>query len=73
VYTLHVTHPNDSDRVCLFLRGVHLDVRVADDGTITVSAPGAPTALHERREISGYVTTWNALNPARLIEVVETP
>jgi hypothetical protein len=72
VYVLHLTHPNDLERVCLFLRSVHLDVHDNEDATITVRAPGAPTALHERREIGGYVTTWNALHPASPIRMVET-
>jgi hypothetical protein len=64
VYLLHLSHPADLDRVCDFLRSVHLLVETNEDGTITAAAPGAPTPLHERREIDGYVTTWNALNPA---------
>jgi hypothetical protein len=73
VYVLHMTHPNDFDRVCSFLRSVHIDLRDNGNGTITVSAPGAPTPLHERREINGYVTTWNALNPAHPIRLVQVP
>jgi hypothetical protein len=73
VYVLHVSHGNDLDRVCAFLRSVHLHLQENEDGTITVTAPGAPTPLHERREISGYVTTWNALNPGTLITVAELP
>jgi hypothetical protein len=71
VYLLHLTQPADVDRVCDFLRGVHLLVELNDDGTITATAPGAPTPLHERREIGGYVTTWNALNPASPVRLVE--
>jgi hypothetical protein len=71
VYVLHVSHGTNLDRVTAFLRSVHLHVHENEDGTITVTAPGAPTPLHERREISGYVTTWNALNPATPISVVE--
>jgi hypothetical protein len=73
VYLLHLSHPNDHDRVCVFLRSVHLQVQQNEDGTITASCPGAPTPLHERREIGGYVTTWNALNPASPITLVEIP
>jgi hypothetical protein len=73
VYALQVSHANDLDRVCVFLRSVHLHLHEDEDGTITVTAPGAPTPLHERREIGGYVTTWNALNPASPITVVELP
>jgi len=42
----------------------------ADDGSVRASIPGASTPLHERREIAGYVTTWNALNPGRTVEVL---
>jgi hypothetical protein len=71
VYVLQMTHPDDFDRVCAFLRSVHIVVRDNGNGTITVSAPGAPTPLHERRELNGYVTTWNALNPAHAISLAE--
>jgi hypothetical protein len=71
VFLLRVTHPKDLDRVCVFLRGVHLHVQTNEDGTITATAPGAPTPEHERREVSGYVTTWNALNPGRPVSLVE--
>jgi hypothetical protein len=71
VYVLHCSHPNDLDRVCVFLRSVHLRVETNDDGTITATAPGAPTPEHERREVNGYVTTWNALNPANPVTLVE--
>lgn len=71
VYVLHVARPNDLDRVCVFLRSVHLHVEENEDGTIMATAPGAPTPLHERREISGYVTTWNALNPGNPVTLVE--
>jgi hypothetical protein len=42
-----------------------------EDGTITATAPGARSPLHERREIGGYVTTWNALHPASPLALVE--
>lgn len=71
MYVLRLSRPNDLDRVAAFLRSVQLHVRVNDDGTITVAAPGARTPLHERREIGGYVTTWNALNPASQIGLSE--
>jgi hypothetical protein len=71
VYVLHISQPDDLDRVCIFLRGVHLHVEPNEDGTITAAAPGARSPLHERREIGGYVTTWNALHPASPIAMVE--
>jgi len=71
VYVLRLSDPNDLDRVCAFLRGVQLNMGVNEDGTITVTAPGARSPLHEWREIDGYVTTWNALNPASPIGLSE--
>jgi hypothetical protein len=71
VYVVHVSDPKDLDRVCIFLRSVQLSVDPNDDGTVTVTAPGARTAVHEQREIGGYVTTWNALNPASPITMVQ--
>lgn len=70
MFVVRVTHPSHLDRVCVFLRSVHVDARVNEDGTIEVCAPGARTPLHERRELAGYVTTWNALNPGSPIELV---
>ena len=69
VFVLRLAHPQDLDRVCVFLRSVQLDVQANEDGTVTCSAPGARTPLHERREIDGYVTTWNALNPSHPLTV----
>jgi len=55
------------ERVRQFLRDAHVRV---DDGAgldLQVSIPGAVSAQHERREIDGYVRTWNALNPTCLV------
>jgi hypothetical protein len=71
VYLLRVSHPEDLERLCVFLRRVRLHVKVNDDGTLTCTAPEARTPMHERREINGYVTTWNALNPASPVTLVE--
>jgi hypothetical protein len=71
VYVLHCSQPKDLDRVCAFFRNVQLQIQENEDGTITATAPGAPTPLHERREITGYITTWNALNPGNPVTLVE--
>jgi len=42
-------------------------------GLVSVSVPRALSALHERRELAGCVATWNALNPASPVELVEPP
>jgi hypothetical protein len=73
VQWLRCSDPNDLLPVCEFLRGVQVDARPGGDGTVSVFAPGATSALHERHEISGYVSTWNALNPGRYVELIEHP
>jgi hypothetical protein len=70
VLSIRLARPNDVEHFCEFLRGVHVHAEPVDDRVVRASVPGAPTALHERRELSGYVTTWNALNPGRPAEVV---
>ena len=73
VHRLQLSCPEDLDRVCRFLRNAQLAVQENADGTLSATAPGARTPLHERREIGGYVTTWNALNPSSPITMAETP
>lgn len=50
---------------CTFLRQVNVHVEGVDGSVVQASVPGAYSDLHERREIHGYVVTWNALNPGR--------
>lgn len=71
MHRLRIFHPEDVQRFCEFLRAVQVRVDAIDDAVVTASLPGAASALHERREIDGYVTTWNALNPASHVEVAE--
>jgi hypothetical protein len=72
MFLLRADNPNDLARICEFLEQAHVVVRGKnDDGTVRVSTPGAASPLHEEREIVGYVTTWNALNPQRRLEIVE--
>lgn len=68
--SIRLSRPIDLEPFCEFLRSVHVHAEALDDGSVRASVPGAPTPLHERRELSGYVTTWNALNPGRSAEVV---
>jgi hypothetical protein len=70
VLSIRLTPPADLERFCHFLGAVHVRVEAADDGTVSASVPGAPTPLHERRELAGYLTTWNALNPGHHAELV---
>ena len=69
MYLLRLSEPADLARVCDFLRGAHVDAHASGDDIVSASIPGAPTPLHERREITGYVTTWNALNPSSTLEL----
>jgi hypothetical protein len=71
VYVLTLSDPDALERLCEFLRRVHVDGRPALDGTVQASIPGAVSPLHERRELAGYVTTWNALNPHSTLELLE--
>lgn len=71
MYLLRLSDPADLVRVCEFLRSAHVQAHVSADDTVSASIPGAPTPLHERREIMGYVATWNALNPGSNVELLE--
>ncbi len=53
-----------------FLRAVQVHVLDVRGAAVKVELPGAPSPLHEHRELAGYVTTWNALNAAHA-ELVE--
>lgn len=65
---MHVITVNDDASVralCEFLRKVHVQVVEVRGLEVCACVPGAPSDLHERRELVGYVVTWNALNPGR--------
>ena len=70
VLSIRLSRPVDLEPFCAFLRGVHVHAEQLDEVSVRASVPGAPTPLHERRELGGYVTTWNALNPGRRAELV---
>lgn len=53
-----------------FLRAVHVHVLDVRGAVVRVELPGAPSEVHEQRELLGYVTTWNALNATKA-ELVE--
>ena len=71
MHRLRMLRPEDAERFCDFLRAVQVCINEVDGEVVTASLPGAPSDLHERREIAGYITTWNALNPASMVEVSE--
>lgn len=70
MHLLRCSDPNDLPAVLEFLLRVQVDARPQDDVTLRASAPGAVNARHERHEIGGYVTTWNALNPGKKLELL---
>jgi hypothetical protein len=70
VLSIRLTHSEDVERFCEFLRAAQVHTETGRDGMVRVSLTGAPTPLHARRELTGYVRTWNALNPGRHGEVV---
>jgi hypothetical protein len=73
VYLLRLTDPNDLQRLCDFLRNANVDTRAEGPDIVAVTIPGAATPLHERREVTGYITTWNALNPGSRVDLVDQP
>lgn len=73
MHLLRVTDPSDVERVCSFLTSVRVRAVPEGGGLVSVSVPRALSALHERRELAGCVATWNALNPASPVELVEPP
>ena len=66
-----LTAAGDVTDFCAFLRTVHVRVDEVDGVQVRATIPGSPSELHERRELSGYVATWNALNPGRDAQIVD--
>ena len=71
MYLLRVSDLDAVAAVCDFFRRAHVVVHEQRGGLLRVSIPGAPSSLHEWREVSGYVATWNALHPATPVEVID--
>ena len=69
MHRILLAHPDCLDRFCDFLRAVQVEVHESSAAGVLASVPGALSDQHERRELSGYVTTWNALNPAAHVEL----
>ena len=68
---MRISHVDHVHRFCDFLRAVQVRVDRFEGAAVMASVPGASSTLHERREIIGYITTWNALNPGALVELTE--
>jgi hypothetical protein len=69
MYTVFVRDPRDRDRLCAFLREVRVRVVRAAGDRIDVDLTGAVSDVHAQRELSGYLVTWNALNPGAHAEI----
>lgn len=69
MHRLRLASLPDLERFCAFLRDVQVRVHDAQADGVLASIPGAMSPLHERRELLGYVATWNALNPAAHVEL----
>lgn len=69
-YTVVVRDPADTDRLCAFFDEVQVAVVAAGGGRIVVELKDAVSPLHAQRELSGYVVTWNALNPGAHAELL---
>ena len=70
--SIRVRIPAHADALRHFLRAVRVDVRRTGDPSVVAAAvPAAPTSVHERRELQGYVSTWNALNPGKEARLVD--
>ena len=70
MYTVILRDPADRERLCAFFRDVHVCVLGAEGDRIEVAVPSPVSPQHAERELSGYVVTWNALNPGAYAELV---
>jgi hypothetical protein len=66
VLTISLRSQKDTVAFCAFLRAVQVAVVELEGTTVSASVPGAHSELHERRELVGYVVTWNALHPGQI-------
>jgi hypothetical protein len=71
VWNIVVDDAKNMDALLAFLRAVHVHVLDVSGLVLKVELPGAPSELHEQRELIGYVATWNALNPGGSAELVD--
>jgi hypothetical protein len=70
VLSIRLARPGDLEPFCDFLRDVHVRADAAGHDVVQASISGAASPQHARRELVGYVRTWNALNPASPVEVI---
>ncbi|HZT91674.1 MAG TPA: hypothetical protein VFA05_06525 [Gaiellaceae bacterium] len=67
--SLTLARAEDLEEFVRFLRRVHVHVTRTSGNVVVAAIPGAPSPLHEQRELAGYVATWNALHPGRTVTV----
>jgi hypothetical protein len=70
VLRLQLSPAVDLDHFCDFLRAVQVEIEQIDEHVLHIGVPGAISDEHERRELTGYVTTWNALHPGLRVEIL---
>jgi hypothetical protein len=63
----------DLDALYAYMNSVQVRALADSDGMVTLALMYKPRSrLHENSELTGYVTTWNALNPYQELQIVET-
>jgi hypothetical protein len=67
---VRVPRDEDVDEFCSFLTAVGVRATAGPHGFITVRVPAAVTIEQEKRELEGYVSTWNALKDDAPVEVI---
>ena len=70
VLSIRLARPGDLEPFCDFLRDVQVRAEAGSDDVVRASISGAASPHHARRELVGYVRTWNALNPTSKVEVI---
>jgi hypothetical protein len=70
VLSIRLARPGDLDLFCDFLREVHVRAEASSDDVVQASISGAASPHHARRELVGYIRTWNALHPGRQVEAI---
>jgi hypothetical protein len=68
---VRVNRPEDLAPFTEFMRNV--EVRALSDESRFVSLAllkKQVTRLHEERELAGYISTWNAINPSRRVTII---
>ena len=70
MYTVVLRDPRHRERLCAFFRDVRVRVLGGEGDRIEVALTSPVSPLHAQRELTGYVITWNALNPGAYAELL---